>query len=65
MSSFASLVCIPTDVASSAIGLKTCVITAGIRKCKSIIKKKRKRHDKKVLLAKDKLNSIEVLILKI
>ena len=31
---------------------------------KSIIKKKRKKHDKIVLLAKSKLNSIEVLISK-
>ena len=31
---------------------------------KSIIKKKKKKHDKIVLLAKSKLNSIEVLIYK-
>ena len=31
---------------------------------KSIIKKKKKKHDKIVLLAKSKLNSIEVLIIK-
>ena len=40
-----------------------CVITAGIKKYKSIVKKK-KKHDKIVLLAKSKLNSIEVLISK-
>ena len=44
------------------IGLKICVITAGIKKYKSIIKKKRKKDDKIVLLARPKLNSIEVLI---
>ena len=33
-------------IESSAVGLKISVITGGIRKCKSIIKKKRKRHDK-------------------
>ena len=38
--------------------------TAGIKKYKSIIKKKIKRDDKIVLLAKSKLNSIEVLISK-
>ena len=32
--------------------------------CKSIIKKKKKKHDKIILLAKSKLNSIEVLISK-
>ena len=39
-----------------------CAITAGIKKYKAIIKKKKKKHDKIVLLGKYKLNSIEVLI---
>ena len=51
---FASLVGIPIGIASSTIGLKICVITAGIKKYKSIIKKKKKSE----------LNSIEVLISK-
>ena len=38
-------------------------ITAGIIRYKSIIKKKKKRRDEIVLLAKPKLNSIEVLTL--
>ena len=59
ISAFASLVC-----ATSAIGIKICAITAGIKKCKSIIKKKKKKHDKTVLLGKDTLNTIEVLISK-
>ena len=46
ISAFASLVGIPIGIASSAIGLKICAITAGIRNYKSIIKKKRKKHDK-------------------
>ena len=45
---------------SSAIGLKLCTVTVAIKKYKSIIKKKKKKHDKIVLLAKTKLNSIEV-----
>ena len=49
---------------SSAIGLKICAITAGIKKYKLIIKKKKKRHNKKVMLAKYKINSIEVLMSK-
>ena len=57
------LVGIPIGIASSAIGLKTCVITTATKKCKSLIKKK-KKHDKIVLLAKSKLNSKEVLISK-
>ena len=64
ISSFASLVGIPIGITSSAIGLKLCAITAANNKCKSIIKKKIKKHDKIVLLAKSKLNSIEVLISK-
>ena len=61
---FASLVGILIAITSSAIGQKICVITAGIRKYKSIIKKKRKNHDKIVLLGKSQLNRIEVLISK-
>ena len=38
--------------------IKICVITAGMNKYKSIIKKKKKRHDKVVLLGKDKLNNL-------
>ena len=36
----------------------------GIKEYKSIIKKKKKKHDKIVLLGKDKLNTIEILIYK-
>ena len=64
ISSFASLVNIPIGITSSAVGLKICAITAGIKKYKLIIKKKKKKHDKIILLAKAKLNSIEVLISK-
>ena len=38
--------------------------TAGIKNYKSITKKKKTKHEKIVLLAKSKLNSIEVLISK-
>ena len=47
---------------SSATGLTICAITAGIKKYKSIIKKKKNKHEKIVFLAKSKLNRIEVLI---
>ena len=46
------------------IGIKICAVTVGIKKYKPIIKKKKKKHDKIVLLGKDKLNTIEVLISK-
>ena len=61
---FASLVVIPIGIESSTIGLKIWVITAGIKKYKSIFPKKRKKHEKIVLLAKSRLNGIEVLISK-
>ena len=41
-SAFASLVCVPVGIASSAVGMKICTITAGIKKYKLIIKKRRR-----------------------
>ena len=64
ISAFASLVDIPIEITSSAIGSKICATTAGIKNYNSIIKKKKKKHDKIVLLAKSKFNRIEVLISK-
>ena len=64
ISFFASVLGIAIEITSSAIRLKTCVITAGTKKYMSVIKKRKKKHDKIVLLAKSKLNSIEVLIFK-
>ena len=61
---FASIVGVPIAITSSATILKMRVITAAIKKYNSIIKKKRKKHDKIVLLAKSKLNNIEDLISK-
>ena len=48
-------------ITSSEIELKICVITAGIKKYQPIIKKEKKKHDKIALLAKSRLNSVEVL----
>ena len=59
--SFTSLVRIPIGNASSAVGLKTCVVTEGIKKYKSLIRKK-KKHNNIVLSENDKLNKIEILI---
>ena len=64
ISAFVSLLGIPIGITSSAVGLKICAVTAGIQMYKSIVKKKKKKHDKMVLLAKTKLNSIKVLISK-
>ena len=56
---------IPIGITSSAMGLKIPAITSEIKKYKSIFKKKKIKHGKIVLLAKSKLNSIEVLISKV
>ena len=63
-SACSSLVGIPGEITSSANGLKVCVITAAIKNYNSIVKEKKKKHGKIVLLAKSKLNRIEVFISK-
>ena len=63
VSAFPPLVFIPVSITSSAVGIKICSITSGIRKYKSIRKKKTK-HDKIVLLGRDMLDTIKVLIFK-
>ena len=60
---FASLIGVFVGIASSAVESKVCAITAEIRMYNSVIKKKKKKHDKMVLLAKTKLNTTEVLVL--
>ena len=65
ISAFSSLIGIPIGISSFSVGLQICMITAGIKKCKSIIKKIKKKHNKIVLLAKARLNAIEILISKI
>ena len=64
ISAFASLVCVPVGIISSAEGLKICAITAGNKKYKSIIHKTNWKHDEIVLLGKTNLDTIEVLISK-
>ena len=64
ISAFVSLVGILVGITRPVIGLKICVITAGIKKYKSITKKKKKKHDEILSLAKSKLNSLVVLISK-
>ena len=65
ITAFTSLLGIPIGITSYAIGLKICAITSGIKKYKLIIKKKKKKHDKLVLLGKSKLSSMEILISKV
>ena len=64
VSAFYSLNGIPIGITSFAIGLRIYAITVGIKKYKSIIKKKKKNHDKIASLAKSKLNDVEILISK-
>ena len=61
ISAFASLLGIPLGITSSAVWLKICAMTARIKKYKSIIKKKNNKHYKIKLLAKTKLNVINIL----
>ena len=51
-SAFTSLADVSIHIASFSVVLKTCAITEGIKKYKSIIKEKRKKQDKIVLLQK-------------
>ena len=64
ISFFGSLLGIPIGMTSSTIGLRMCTVAAVIKKYKSIIKKKKMKHDKIVSFAKTNLNNIEVLISK-
>ena len=59
ISSFASLVGMPIGITSSALRLKVCVITVGMKKYKPKIEKKKEKHNKMLLLAKSKFNSVE------
>ena len=63
ISAFASLTAGPVGIASSAVRLKLCAITAGIKKHKLIIKKKEKKTWQ-ICVVKT-LNTIEVFISKV
>ena len=65
ISAFVSLFCFSVSIASSTTAIKIiAVIAVGFKKYNSIIRKKKKKHDKIVLLAKTKLNTTEPLISK-
>ena len=65
IAAFTYLLGTPVGTLISAIGLTICAIAAGITKCKSIIKKIKKKYNKTALLAKSKLNNAEVVISKV
>ena len=52
---FVLLVDINVGITSSSVGISICAIIAGIKEYKSMIKRKSKKHDKIMLLWKDKL----------
>ena len=61
ISVFASSVISPVCVTSFAVSIKSCQITTGIKKYESFSKNKKKKRDKKMLLATSSLHSIKVL----
>ena len=63
ISTFASLVCVAVGIKSSAVGVKICPITSGIKKYKSIIKKKKKTDDKIVLLIEILISKFLILVM--
>ena len=62
---FTSLVDGSVGIAISVVGLKICTKTAGIKKYKSVIRKKKEQHDEIVLVGKAKLDIIEGLLSKV
>ena len=58
VSALASLLSFPIGITYTAVGLKIYKITVEVENHKSIIRKKRKKHDKIVLLANFELNPI-------
>ena len=62
--SSASVVGAPVGIASASFTLIFSLTTGIIKKLLSITRNKKKKHNKILMLAKSKLNSIETLILK-
>ena len=60
--SFTSIVGAPVGIASASFTLIFSLSTGIIKKLLNITRKKKKKHDKILMLAKSKLNSIETLI---
>ena len=60
--SFTSVVGAPVGIASASFTLIFSLTTGIIKKLLSITRNKKKKHDKILMLAKSKLNSIETLV---
>ena len=64
ISVFSSLNCVAVSVTTSEVEINIFAVTAGIKKYKPIIRKKKKKHDKKVLSGKYNLNTTIALTFK-
>ena len=60
--SFTSIIGAPVGVASASFTLIFSLTTGIVKKLLNITRKKKKKHDKILMLAKSKLNSIDTLI---
>ena len=60
--SFTSIIGAPVGIASASFTLIFSLTTGIIKKLLSITRNKKKKHDKVLMLAKSKLNSIETLV---
>ena len=60
--SFTSIIGVPVGIASASFTLIFSLTTGIAKKLLNITRKKKKKHDKILMLAKSKLNSIETLI---
>ena len=60
--SFTSIIRTPVGIASASFTLSFSLTTGIAKKLLNITRKKKKKHDKILVLAKSKLNSIETLI---
>ena len=59
---FTSIAGVPIGIASASLTLIFSVTTRIVKKLLNITRNKKKKHDKILMLAKSKLNSIETLI---
>ena len=59
---FTSIVGAPVGIASAGLTLFFCLTTGIVKKLMDITRKKNKKHDKILMLAKSRLNSIEILV---
>ena len=59
---FTSIIGVPVGIASASFTLIFSLTTGIVKKLLNITRKKKKKHDKILMLAKSKLNSIDTLI---